>query len=234
MIDWSLLMASIINLSKEHFKSEWLNPDLVKPSPYRWELKHSYKTGDRSLQHTTRRKRHIIDNANRTVVDNADTTTAEFICQANPAAVMVLMDTIDEMASIIAEHRNEGLLHPVHFADEIRGYMLRKHYARVHVFLKRQGELIRRKRQRDVQATTKKVRRPTKDAFQEQLDKREKVIQESLVEKRLRSEKWKEKCKELGLSTRELKELSRSRRRGDMLATGVRQLSNLVQKPSST
>jgi hypothetical protein len=232
MIDWSLLMASIINLAKEHFKSEQLNPDLRKPSPYRWEHKHSYKTGDRSKEHTTRRKRHIVDKHDIVVADNIDVTTADFLIQANPAAVMILMDCIDDMSEVIAAYRNEGLLHPVQTAEDIRNYMVHKHYDGVHKFLTRQGELIRRKRLRDVQATTKKVRRPTKDAFQEQLDAREKLIHDGLKWKRERSEAWYKKCKELGLSTRELRELSRSRRAGDTLATGALQLSKMVRKQS--
>jgi hypothetical protein len=218
MIDWSLLLASIINLSKEHSLSMGLIKDYHKPAPSKWSLTHAYKSERGNNQYARRLKRNILDSEGRVVAEELDIPTADFLHQVTPEAVMVLMDTIDEMAHIIATQRNAGLLHPVHEPDNIRLYLLKKHTKLVRAFLRRQHQLVLRKVSKMAPESRGKRGglKPSADRIQNEIELRQKTIDEHNKNRFRRSKEWKEKVIELGLSTRDLKELSRSRRRGSI------------------
>lgn len=239
MIDWSLLLASIINISKEHSLSMGLTKEYHKPAPSKWAIRHAYSGEQGKEQWAKRRKRNVTDSDGRTVAQDLDIPTADFVCQATPEAVMILMDTIDDMAQIIATHRNEGLLQPVHDPDQIRLYLLKKHSKLVQSFLKRQHTLILKKSARSVMApqpvtTRRGGLKPSVDKLQQQINERQKTIDEYNRNKHKRSRRWKEKCKELGLSTPDLKELSQSRRQASTSKAGKRRSSNSGRNQSST
>ena len=198
MIDWSLLLASIINISKEHSLSMGLTKEYHKPAPSKWAIRHIYDGKGGKDQWGKRRKRRVLDNAGRVVAEDLDISTADFLCQVTPEAVMVLMDTIDDMAQIIATHRNEGLVHPVHEPDAIRFYHLKKNSKSVQAFLRRQHALILKKNGRAEMAPKRRGTKlggmkPTEDRIQQQIDSYQRVIEDYQKNRYRRKSKWSEK-----------------------------------------
>jgi hypothetical protein len=226
MIDWSLLLAAIINMSKEHSLSMGLTVDHHKPAPSKWTVKHAYgKKEPEKNPYVHRRKRDILDDAGRIVAENLDIPTADYLSLVTPEAIMVLMDSIDELTQIIANERNEGLLHPVHDPEQIRLYILKKHQSEVAAFLKRQNDLIIRRNERARMAPPESkgkhggIRAP-RDKFQEKLDQRKDII--ALANKEQMEYERQCRARKLEQSIRASKGQSQSRKAASTSRTGKR------------
>lgn len=142
MLDWSHMVKTVINAVQAYASSLKEKGVARKPEPDRWNMHYSVILKEEDQKYVFRGKRRVEDSNGVTVAEWLDPATAEYAAAIPPVSLLILMDTIESMAAIIAKYRNSGLRFDTHTAESVRLSVMRHQEKKVLQFVSSQIKAI--------------------------------------------------------------------------------------------